>query len=52
MIREFKTEISGSSFNLCISNNSQFTKILPEFDKIIQEMQQDGSLEAIYNKYR
>jgi polar amino acid transport system substrate-binding protein len=41
----------GNPFHLVIGKKSPFTKILPEFDKVIQQMKDDGSLQAIIDKY-
>ncbi len=38
-------------FHLVIGKKSPFTKILPEFDKVIRQMKEDGSLQAIIDKY-
>jgi len=38
-------------FHLVIGKKSPFTKILPEFDKVIRQMKEDDSLQAIIDKY-
>lgn len=41
----------GNPFHLVIGKKSPFTKILPEFDKVIRKMKEDGTLQAIIDKY-
>ncbi len=38
-------------FHLVIGKRSHFTKILPQFDHVIKEMKEDGSLQAIIDRY-
>ena len=50
-IIELATEITDDSFNLCISELSEYQDILAGFDPVMLEMQQDGALEEIYQHY-
>ncbi len=45
-------KLDHSSWHLCIAKTSSFIDILPKFDKVITDMHYDGSLDAIYKKYR
>ncbi len=51
-IIELPNIIDSNSFNLCIGKDSPFVNILPEFNKTIIEMREDGSLQEIYNRYK
>ncbi len=42
--------LSIDAFHLCIGKNSPYIKIIPTFDKTIQNMRKDGSLEKIINR--
>jgi polar amino acid transport system substrate-binding protein len=37
-------------YRLCIRKNSNFTKLLPEFDKTLKAMRNDGTLTDIMKK--
>ena len=39
------------SFHLCIGKKSQFKKILPEVDKVLLQMWEDGTLKKISDRY-
>lgn len=45
-------DIKASKFRLLIRQDSEFTEILPEFDKTIRGMKEDNSLQKIFNKYQ
>jgi len=51
-IVEIPNVLDSKPFNLCIGKNSQFVKILPEFEKTIKQMREDGTLKKIYEKYK
>jgi polar amino acid transport system substrate-binding protein len=51
-IVEIHNVLESVSFNLCIGKKSAYANILPEFDKTIQEMRKDGTLQKIYDMYR
>lgn len=51
-IIEVPVKLDISSWHLCVGKNSGYNDILPKFDKVIEEMRRDGTLEAIYKKYR
>jgi len=51
-IIEIPTPLDQIHFNLCIGKNSSYVHILPDFDKIIKEMKEDGTLQKIINKYQ
>jgi len=44
--------LPSEPFYLCINKKSSYIYIIQAFDKAIQAMRQDGSLEKIYDKYR
>jgi polar amino acid transport system substrate-binding protein len=50
-ITEIPAVLDSRSFNLCIGKQSDFAGILPEFDKALQAMKVDGTLQQIYEKY-
>lgn len=50
-ITEIPTVLDSQSFNLCIGKQSSFVDSLSEFDKTLQEMKADGTLQRIYEKY-
>ena len=39
-------------FNLCIEKTSEFTRILPELDKVLKEMKDDGFIQRTLKKYK
>ncbi len=43
--------IPANPFHLVIGKKSPFTKILPEFDKVIRQMKDEGTVQAIIDKY-
>lgn len=49
---EIPTPLDQIDFYLCIGKNSSYVHILPEFDRIIKEMKQDGTLQKIVDKYQ
>lgn len=51
-IIEIPVKLDMSSWHLCVGKTSQFKDILPKFDKAIDDMRRDGTLESIYKKYR
>ncbi len=51
-IIELPQIIDSASFNLCIGKNSSFANVLPEFNRNIIELRENGKLEEIYNKYK
>jgi polar amino acid transport system substrate-binding protein len=48
---ELPQVLDTQQFNLCVRKESAFTKMLPDFDKVIRQMRLDGSLAAIYRKF-
>ncbi len=40
------------SFHLCIGKKSDYVNILPEFDNILKQLEEDGKLEEIYSRYK
>ncbi|MBF0224162.1 MAG: transporter substrate-binding domain-containing protein [Desulfobacterales bacterium] len=50
-IVELPPVIPAIPFHLVIGKKSPFTKILPKFDQVIKQMKEDGSLQAIIDKY-
>lgn len=44
--------LGTGNFVLCIGKDSPYRSILPQFDAIIREMRNDGTLERIYQRYR
>lgn len=44
--------LSVAPMYLCIGKNSQFTGILPKFEKTIRKMRQSGIIQKIHDKYR
>ncbi len=51
-IIEIPTPLDQIHFYLCIGKNSSYVHILPEFDKIITEMKENGTLQKIVDKYQ
>ncbi len=49
---EIPTPLDQIDFYLCIAKNSSYVSILPEFDRIIKEMKEDGTLQKIVDKYQ
>lgn len=50
-IIEIPNPLDHVEFHVCVSKNSSYVNILPEFDRIIKEMKEDGSLQKIINSY-
>ncbi len=50
-IIELPNILATDTFNLCIGKTSPYLKILPKFNKTIQIMKKDGSLQKIYKKH-
>ncbi|MBN2016523.1 MAG: transporter substrate-binding domain-containing protein [Candidatus Cloacimonetes bacterium] len=48
---EIPNSLDEIHFYLCVGKNSSFVHILPEFDRIITEMKQNGSLQKIIDSY-
>lgn len=51
-IVEIPNVLETSTFHLCIGQHSAFVDILDEFDKTIEAMRADGTLQTIYNAYK
>lgn len=51
-IIEVPNDIHQSPFKLCIGKKSPYVFILKEFNSILKQMKNDGTLEKIYNKYQ
>ncbi len=51
-IVEIPNSLSAVPFNLCVGKKSSYVNILPEFDKILKEMREDGTLQKIYDSYK
>jgi polar amino acid transport system substrate-binding protein len=51
-IIELPAILDSAPFKLCIGKKSPYVKILLKFDEAINGMREDGSLQAIYNKYK
>jgi ABC-type amino acid transport substrate-binding protein len=45
-------KIETLEFKLLISNKSPFTYLIPKIDNVLIQMESDGTLDAIYKKYR
>lgn len=43
---------SGIPFHLVVGKKSPLTKIIPQFDKIVRKMKQDGTYQKILDNYR
>jgi len=50
-IVELPQVLDMQPFNLCIRKTSPDTALLPDFDKTMRQLRNDGTLSAIYNKY-
>lgn len=50
-IVETPVNVSAMKFHLMISKKSKFTRILPEFDRIIHKMREDGTMQRIVSAY-
>ena len=46
------SDIKSSKFKLLINKNSDHVALIPEFDKTIIKMKNDGSLQRIFNQYK
>ena len=44
--------LSSVGLNLCVNKNSEFTDIVPKFDKVITQMLADGTIDKIINRYK
>lgn len=51
-IIEMPNAVASLSANLCLSKQSAYIGIMDEFNKVIQIMKQDGSIDAIFKKYQ
>jgi polar amino acid transport system substrate-binding protein len=51
-IIEMPHSLHQGNFVLCIGEQSPFVSVLPQFDAIIREMREDGTLQMIYEKYK
>lgn len=49
---ELPMTLQSIIFKLCIGKESEYVDLLPQFDQTLRDMKQDGSLEAIFAKYR
>ncbi|MET0106670.1 MAG: transporter substrate-binding domain-containing protein [Sedimenticola sp.] len=46
-----ETRLHQSNYALCIGQQSPFVSILPQFNTVIRKMREDGTLQAIVQKY-
>ncbi len=51
-IIEFPGFFKASPAHLCLSKRSRFTHIMPEFEKVLKGMRQDGSFKRILDGYQ
>lgn len=51
-IIELPHPVASLFAHLCLGKGSNYVKILPEFNRVIKAMKQDGSINAIFEKYK
>ncbi len=51
-IIELPHPVASLFAHLCLGKNSKYVDVLPEFNKVIKTMKQDGSIDVIFEKYQ
>lgn len=50
-VTAFDNPLTSIRFHLCIRKDSEYVRILGDFDRILKEMKKNGEIEAIIEKY-